>query len=234
MTKKRRLVLFGLLLSMLLGGLSVSTAEDNLDTLIVPGKQVGPVTSMASHESLAKRFGHEKVKKGTFYVGEGYCLAGTVLFPDEPEKRLEILWGDKIHQAKPTNVQWFGEKSVWLTNQGVGLGTTVKELEALNGKPFKLSGLGWDYGGYISSWEAGKLNVNMPIDSVMIRLYEAEYVGNPPEDIYGEQTISSTQLKPIEDKFFVGKINLVFTDNFNAFPTAADDQRDCLEFEESR
>jgi len=39
----------------------------------------------------------------------------------------------------------------------VTIGTTLRELERLNGKPFRMFGFWWDYGGEVSSWEGGEL-----------------------------------------------------------------------------
>lgn len=36
-------------------------------------------------------------------------------------------------------------------------GTSLKELQRLNGKPFRLFGFSWDYGGLVESWQKGRL-----------------------------------------------------------------------------
>jgi hypothetical protein len=41
------------------------------------------------------------------------------------------------------------------------LGTSLKELETLNQKPFKLFGFDWDYAGTVSSWEDGSLSKDL-------------------------------------------------------------------------
>jgi hypothetical protein len=50
----------------------------------------------------------------------------------------------------------YGEGN-WGTEYGLGLGTTLKELEKMNGKPFQFAGFGWDYGGIVT-WEGGNLD----------------------------------------------------------------------------
>lgn len=37
------------------------------------------------------------------------------------------------------------------------MGTSLKELEEINGKSFVLAGFEWDYSGAVFSWENGKL-----------------------------------------------------------------------------
>jgi hypothetical protein len=40
---------------------------------------------------------------------------------------------------------------------GITIGTTLRELEKINGAPFQLAGFEWDYSGTVTSWGAGKL-----------------------------------------------------------------------------
>jgi hypothetical protein len=35
--------------------------------------------------------------------------------------------------------------------------SALRQLRKLNGKPFVLLGIGWDYSGTVVSWEGGKL-----------------------------------------------------------------------------
>ena len=39
----------------------------------------------------------------------------------------------------------------------ISLGTSLKELEHLNGRPFRLAGFAWDYSGTVLSWDKGSL-----------------------------------------------------------------------------
>jgi hypothetical protein len=40
---------------------------------------------------------------------------------------------------------------------GIHIGSALAEVEKLNGKPFKLSGFDWDYGGHVRDWQGGAL-----------------------------------------------------------------------------
>lgn len=126
------------------------------DFLITPGKSIGEIGRDSTYESLVKTYGEGNVLKTKLYVGEGMEKEGVTVFPDDKTTMVEILWWDE----DPAVVQMIriqGENSKWHTPQGVTLGTTVKELEKLNEKPFKLLGLGWDYGGSVTNWEGGAL-----------------------------------------------------------------------------
>jgi hypothetical protein len=50
-----------------------------------------------------------------------------------------------------------GEKSRWKTVRNVSLGTSLKQLEQINGQPFHLTGYDWDYPGTVTSWANGSL-----------------------------------------------------------------------------
>jgi hypothetical protein len=39
----------------------------------------------------------------------------------------------------------------------VSLGTSLRDLERTNGRPFVLTGFGWDYGGGVVDWRGGAL-----------------------------------------------------------------------------
>lgn len=127
-------------------------AKEN--TLIVPGKSVGPITANSTRADLVRLFGAANLKDGTLYEAEGEEVPGSVLFPKDPQRRLEILWTKRKRVA---TLKFYGQRSVWHTAEGITLGTSLAQLEKLNGKPFKFSGFGWDYGGQILDWQGGKL-----------------------------------------------------------------------------
>lgn len=126
------------------------------DFLIIPGKSIGEIGRDSTYESLVKTYGEANVIKTKMYVGEGLEKEGVTVFPDDKTTMVEILWWDE-DPARVQMIRIQGENSKWHTHQGVTLGTTVQELEKLNEKPFKLLGLGWDYGGSVTNWNGGAL-----------------------------------------------------------------------------
>lgn len=146
----KRIFLFLLLVS------GAASAKDN--TLIVPGQSVGPITPRFTRGDLVKSFGAANVKNASIYRGEGESVPGTVVFDKDPKRRLEITW---TAAKKVGDITIAGKSSVWHTAEGITLGTTLAELQRLNGKPFKFSGFDWDYGGLIQSWQGGKLETGL-------------------------------------------------------------------------
>jgi hypothetical protein len=127
------------------------------DFLIVPGARVGPVNSTSTERSLLALPG-AGAKAAKIYMGEGFEEPGVVLYPDDPSRRLEVVW--RGTPSTPATV-WIcrGGKVPcrWRTAAGVSMGTSLKDLERLNGKPFQMAGCCFDGGGSVSSFGDGKL-----------------------------------------------------------------------------
>ena len=127
------------------------------DFTITPGVRVGPVNEKSTERSLLALPG-AGAEVAQIYMGEGVEEPGVVLYPDDPSRRLEVVW----RRSPPVlEVVWIcrGGKVPcrWRTAAGVSMGTTLKELERLNGKPFQMAGCCFDYGGSVLSFNGGKL-----------------------------------------------------------------------------
>ncbi|MEP9377039.1 hypothetical protein ABLE91_10015 [Aquabacter sp. CN5-332] len=120
----------------------------------------GPFAKQANLAAAEKAFGAENVRRGEIYVGEGATETGTLVFADDPKRRIEILWHDTDRQRRPALIR-VGDGSEWRVaspgGQTIAIGAPLAEVEKLNGKPFTLSGFSWDYGGYVTDWKKGKL-----------------------------------------------------------------------------
>lgn len=156
MTRRSARALLGFML-VAAGAAMVSAGPAGDAWLIVPGVRVGAITRTTSEIDLVRAYGHGNVRTGNINVGEGVTERGTLVFPDEPIKRAAVLWKDLSNNQMPERIQITGSKTLWKTAQGITLGMSLRELERLNGRPFVLTGFGWDYGGTIISWERGAL-----------------------------------------------------------------------------
>jgi hypothetical protein len=103
-------------------------------------------------------YGPPNVRQAQIQLGEGETAPGTVLFPDDSLKRIEILWQDVPRRRFPSRAILRGSKSVWKLPRGISLGTSLRELEGMNGSPFTLAGFAWDYEGVVFSWAGGALD----------------------------------------------------------------------------
>jgi hypothetical protein len=127
------------------------------DSLILPGERVGMLTATASAADLIAAYGVENVRDEPYPLGEGESEPGTVIFPDDPARRLVILWSNLEKKARPLAARIDGAGSQWKTAEGVSVGSALKTVEQLNGKPFLLYGFGWDYGGQLVDSNGGAL-----------------------------------------------------------------------------
>lgn len=114
----------------------------------------------SSHASLEKLLGKANVVTESVAGAEGQDTETTVLYPKDRTKRLVIFWKDEEAKKgigailvreddKADPVGW--------NVGGLDITSTLGDVEKLNGKPFKISGFGWDYSGYSGGWDGGKL-----------------------------------------------------------------------------
>lgn len=149
----RKIFLLPIALVFIAGATPASTAQND-DFLIVPGDRIGAITRDTSEESLRALYGDDRVVSDLIDLTEGFVCEGSRVLFDNGEF-LEITWLDVEAKAAPNAVYVSGAS--WRTGDGIGIGTSLRELEAINGKPFRLAGFGWDNGGTIMSWGGGRL-----------------------------------------------------------------------------
>jgi hypothetical protein len=149
------------LISWLTGGAFVALVASSAavpDPWLIPADgKTGPINATTTLNDLVRSYGKKNVVEREIDVGEGQTEPGVVVFPDDPLRAIEILWKDPKQKNAPKLAKIHGSASHWKTVHGISLGTSLKELEAINGKPFHLAGFGWDYPGTVYSWDDGLL-----------------------------------------------------------------------------
>jgi hypothetical protein len=129
------------------------------DDLIVPGVRVGPVTRTSTETSLLRELG-KAVVKADVDVGEGMMEPGLIVYPDDPMRRLAVVWNNE-KPAHPATIFICYNSGVplcrWRTASGIGTGTTLRDLERRNGGAFEMVVWGSDVGGNVVSYLGGKL-----------------------------------------------------------------------------
>ncbi len=145
-----------------------STGHDSTLFQVVPGQRFGAVTDSVSHADLARLFGAANVHEVRVQCAEGSCdERGTVVKVPGCPDTLRVFWRDTVALRGPSTVEaalsfsQYGDSTLhgcWRTEEGLGVGTTLRELESFNG-PFQLEPLGeWDYAGYVGPWLHGRLS----------------------------------------------------------------------------
>ncbi|HKB80001.1 MAG TPA: hypothetical protein VKH35_09820 [Thermoanaerobaculia bacterium] len=121
----------------------------------------GPFSANSTDTKMMEVFGPANVIADNIATGEGQSEEGTVIFPLDKQRRIEVLWKDPLHRRNPKSVR-LQASSVRRTYGGIGIGADLKRVEARNGKPFTLAGFGWDYAGTTASWNGGSLSKTGP------------------------------------------------------------------------
>ncbi len=125
---------------------SASNTSNLLEnTLVIPGKRVGPITNKTTRSDLGQLFGESRLEDTVIYVDEGTLRVPITKVNLGPTRSFTVSWKDDSGN-KIRSVQEFG--SEWEIEEDIGIGTSFTELKSILGK-FKLNGLGWDNGGYI-------------------------------------------------------------------------------------
>lgn len=148
----------------LVGGSIVFAAagvQEN-DWVIVPGKRVGPITTTATRADLVRLFGGGHVSDSEILKTDFGTETGTIVFGEQPELSLAIFWKTEAPDSRIRRIRFCPNVEIpvkcrWHTAEGITIGTSLKQLEQLNGHPFQLNGFDWGYGGLITSWQGGRL-----------------------------------------------------------------------------
>jgi hypothetical protein len=175
---------------------------------IVPGRSTSPVTVETSEADLRQRYGSASVESTRIQIGEGETMAGTVIYPGDSLRRAEIVWQDSLNRRRPARVILRGSQSRWQVNHGISLGTSLEELERLNGRPFTLAGFGWDYAGIVTDWKGGSLDGALAGVKLYLDPGPAQYESAPYSQVLGDRDYSSAlpamrQLNPRVTQIFV-------------------------------
>ena len=159
-----------------------------MDFTIVPGERVGGIIATSTEADIKALYGEEQVEYRSVYIGEGESQPGIAVFPGTPNE-LEIVWDIAAATGNPEFIRISKENTDWRTVQGVTVGTSLEELERINGRPFSLYGFGWDYSGLANDWKGGQLN-----SYLIIALEPADWEKAGPE-VSGDRTFSSDDPK---------------------------------------
>lgn len=158
---------------------------DPKDNTIVLGKRVGLIKPGMTATDIERAYGKGSLKQQKIPGAEGEEIDGAKLFAGT-DRELEIVWDpDNDKKQVVFDIRVMGK--VWKFENGLKSGMTVEEVEKINGKPFKIAGFEWDYGGY-ANFEGGKLE-----GKVSIRF--SPTTENIPEYLSGDKQLSSTDKK---------------------------------------
>lgn len=179
----------------LIAGAAHAQVPETLDCTGVFGRD-------SSHARVVQVFGARNVVFRKIHGPEGSELMATVVFGSDQRRRLEFLWHDEKARRRPSHIS-VGRGSAWRGPHGLAIGTALTEVERVNGRPFVLSGFGWDYGGTVTDWKGGAL-ARLPGGCRLLVRFEqgANPPGKAAEAVSGDRDFSSNNrnmraVKPI-------------------------------------
>lgn len=154
----------------LLATISAFGQTANDPWLILASGEKGSINLHTTHEDLVRAYGASNVIDQDADVGEGEIQPLTVLFAGDPQRRIELLWKDPGKKTEPGFATIRGRASRWHAVHGISLGTTLPELERINGRPFRfaLTNDGTDMREEHISWQGGLLEKDFQGDGRII------------------------------------------------------------------
>ncbi|MFY9840816.1 MAG: hypothetical protein WAK55_30975 [Xanthobacteraceae bacterium] len=158
----------------------------------------------SSHLKLAMTFDSKNITFTDVDASDGTKTAASVLFPNDPKRRLEVWWSNKAARSG-TYLIVINGKSTWSAPAGLRLGLTLQQLEKLNKKAFKLKGFDKDGVATVSDWDEGELanlaggcksglslraDPKAPADALSALSPDKEYSSQDPQMLAAKPTVS--------------------------------------------
>jgi len=142
-----------------------------------------PVAATDSAKGLKQRYGQEAVVE-ELPGAEGETFKGLVLFPKAMDRRIEVAFiDDKMATVSGLTLRDTAKTSRWSV-AGISIGASLATVQKANGKPFVVSGFGWDYGGFVVDFKNGALGRMLPGGcSIALRFGKD---GNTPKALSGD------------------------------------------------
>ena len=177
-----------------------------IDSALVTDSSWGPITRNADIASLIATYSNSNVKDERVCGPEcADSIDVTRIYPDT-KNEFVVYWKDSLYHKAISFIEARADNSPYHTAAGLKVGSTLSDLLKENGKPISFSGFGWDYGGFVQSFQYGKLDNS----TIGFRLDVAETNNN---SLLGDTELSTEMpvVKKALDKITVWTISLSFT-----------------------
>lgn len=175
-----------------------STNIPNNDWVIIPNEKIGPlikndIDKQDAVKVVKNAFGEKNVKQLNFSIGEGQTIPGFAIYPNTENEIDFYITNKEILFKLPAYNTYFdsnpdlSSQIKWKISNGIKIGSTLSEVQKINGKSFNLSGFEWDYPGVVSSW----LNGSIASELSVVFQQTAKKQPSGYEQILGNVIISS-------------------------------------------
>lgn len=179
--------------------------EVDTNKFLLTDSSWGKIRLATTYKDLVDIFGESSI------VNERICgpecvdsLDVTIIKRGTPEEII-VYWHINRYQQEIASLQSYAEGAPYHTLQGLKIGSTLAELLKINKQHINFAGFGWDYGGYIHTYNGGTLE-NTP---VQFRLELDEENSNA---LQGDTELHSEmeEVKERLDKIRIAQIYLSF------------------------
>jgi hypothetical protein len=124
----------------------------------------------------------------------------------EKTRSFLVVWTNNS-RTQVSHVETTG--NAWKTQQGIGVGTTLAELQRILGE-FEIPGFGWDYGNVVRPKQGKKFKYNIPLLYLSIDRKAAQRYPSDYRAVQGERTILSSDAHLKHLGITVGEVRLYF------------------------
>jgi len=125
-------------------------ALDAGDRTFGPGRVGAIVKGATQPAELARIYGTGNVSYEKIHLAEGEYRQGAYIYRGTANE-LQVGFTEDDKKIEFIRIAGNG----WKSKEGIRIGTTLAELERINGGPFRFSGFSWDHGGALKT--GGKL-----------------------------------------------------------------------------
>jgi hypothetical protein len=164
-----------------------------------------PVSVEDSAASLMHRYGEEAVIDDRLSTGvEDITYQGVVLLPQSPDRRIEIGFTDDTMRRIARLTLMDAKTSRWKV-AGVTLGSTLAEVQKINGRPFRIREFFTDGGGFVVDWKGGVLSRPLPGGGCFlgVRFGKADEAGSPTGDPIASDKADLRKWGPVVEQIVV-------------------------------
>jgi hypothetical protein len=143
----------------------------------------------SSHARLVKVFGAANVRH--MKVTDPYDeVPVSVVYAKDKARRLQFHWSDVKGRKGLSEARVYGDKSPLKTARGIGNGTPLEKIVALNGKPIMIQGFGTEVQGTVN-FDGGALEKLPGGCKFGMYLVPGPGAPAPPDAISGEASFPS-------------------------------------------
>lgn len=128
-----------------------------IDSLLITDTSWGFINNKLNFSDLKVIYGNDNVKDERICGPECIDSIDVTKIHPATSKEIIVYWKDSAYHNTISMLMTHAEGSPYHTATGLKIGSPLKDVLQLNGKKITFSGFGWDYGGYVQSYNNGTL-----------------------------------------------------------------------------